>query len=48
MVVAEVKGMSRWDSEEETIQFLEEQAGEEFWEVSARLPDVYLSCKERV
>jgi hypothetical protein len=32
MVVAEVKGMSNWGSEEETIQFLEEHAGEEFWE----------------
>lgn len=31
MVVAEVKGMSDWTSEEETIQFLEEQGGEEFW-----------------
>jgi hypothetical protein len=32
MVVAEVKGMSNWSSEEETIQFLEEHAGEKFWE----------------
>jgi hypothetical protein len=32
MVVAEVKGMSNWRSEEETIQFLEENAGDEFWE----------------
>jgi hypothetical protein len=32
MVVAEVKGMSDWGSEEETIQFIEENAGEKFWE----------------
>ncbi|MGG3468334.1 hypothetical protein ABES02_12725 [Neobacillus pocheonensis] len=32
MVVAEIKGMSDWGSEEETIQFLEEHAGEKFWE----------------
>jgi hypothetical protein len=32
MVVAELKGMSDWASEEETIQFLEEHAGEKFWE----------------
>lgn len=32
MVVAELKGMSNWGSEEETIQFLEENAGEKFWE----------------
>ena len=32
MVVAEVKGMSNWSSEEETIQFLEEQAGDIFWQ----------------
>lgn len=32
MVVAEVKGMSDWSSEEETIQFLEKHAGEKFWE----------------
>jgi hypothetical protein len=30
-VVAEVKGMSYWRSEEETLTFLEEHAGEEFW-----------------
>ncbi|MDR7002432.1 hypothetical protein [Neobacillus niacini] len=32
MVVAEIKGMSDWSSEEETIEFLEENAGEKFWE----------------
>lgn len=32
MVVAEVKGMSNWSSEEETVQFLEEHAGEVFWQ----------------
>jgi len=32
MVVAEVKGMSNWNSEDETIQYLEEHAGEKFWE----------------
>ena len=32
IVIAEVKGMSKWRSEEETIQFLEEHAGETFWE----------------
>lgn len=32
MVVAEVKGMSDWSSEEETIQFLEDHADEKFWE----------------
>lgn len=32
MVVAEIKGMSNWGSEEETIQFIEENAGEKFWE----------------
>lgn len=32
IVVAEVKGMSRWNSEEETIQYIEEHAGETFWE----------------
>jgi hypothetical protein len=32
MVIAEIKGMSDWSSEEETIQFLEEHAGSEFWE----------------
>ncbi|MFB3162026.1 hypothetical protein ABLO26_11660 [Neobacillus sp. 179-J 1A1 HS] len=32
MVIAEVKGMSDWNSEEETILFLEENAGEKFWE----------------
>src|SRR3954464_6018703 len=32
MVVAEIKGISDWSSEDEAIQFLEENAGEEFWE----------------
>jgi hypothetical protein len=32
MVIAEIKGMSDWGSEEETIQFIEENAGDEFWE----------------
>jgi hypothetical protein len=32
MVVAEIKGMSEWSTEEETIQFLEDNAGEKFWE----------------
>jgi hypothetical protein len=32
MVIAEVKGMSDWASEEETILFLEEHAEDKFWE----------------
>lgn len=32
IVVAEVKGMSRWESVEETISYIEEHAGELFWE----------------
>ncbi|GHI00234.1 hypothetical protein [Neobacillus kokaensis] len=32
MVIAEIKGMSDWTSEDETIQFLEENAGEKFWQ----------------
>lgn len=32
MVVAEIKGMSDWGSEEEAIQFIEENAVEKFWE----------------
>ncbi|MDN3017579.1 hypothetical protein PH210_15375 [Paenibacillus sp. BSR1-1] len=32
MVVAEIKGMSDWISEEETIHFLEEHAEDKFWE----------------
>lgn len=32
MVVAEIKGMSDWSTEEETLQFLEEHAAEKFWE----------------
>jgi hypothetical protein len=31
MVVAEIKGMSNWSSEEEAIQFIEENAEDEFW-----------------
>lgn len=31
IVVAEVKGMSRWKSEEETIEFIEDHAGDLFW-----------------
>jgi hypothetical protein len=33
IVVAQVKGMSRWTSETKVINFLEENAGEEFWTV---------------
>lgn len=32
MVVAEVKGMSRWSSEEEALQFLEENGSDQFWQ----------------
>jgi hypothetical protein len=32
MVIAEVKGMSDWTSEEETILFIEEHADSKFWE----------------
>jgi hypothetical protein len=32
MVVVEVKGMSDWGSEEETIHFLEDHADSKFWE----------------
>lgn len=32
VVVAEIKGMSDWESEEETIQYMEEHAGEKFCE----------------
>ena len=32
IVIAQVKGMSKWRSEEETIQFLEDHAGKDFWE----------------
>ncbi len=45
IVIAQVKGMSKWRSEEETIQFLEDQAGKDILGVSARLPDVHLSSK---
>jgi len=31
IVVAEVKGMSRWTSEDETIEFIETHADESFW-----------------
>lgn len=31
IVVAEIKGMSKWQSEEETIEFIEEHASETFW-----------------
>ncbi|MFD1037756.1 hypothetical protein ACFQ3N_04940 [Virgibacillus byunsanensis] len=31
IVVAEVKGISRWGSEEEVIEYLEETAEEDFW-----------------
>ncbi|UII57689.1 hypothetical protein LS684_09825 [Cytobacillus spongiae] len=31
IVVAEVKGMSRWQSEEETLAYLEQQGGDDFW-----------------
>lgn len=31
IVVAEIKGMSKWQSEEETIGFIEENASESFW-----------------
>jgi hypothetical protein len=32
MVIAEVKGMSDWGSEEETILFIEEHGDTKFWE----------------
>lgn len=32
IVVAEVKGMGPWKSEDETLHYLEEIAGETFWE----------------
>jgi hypothetical protein len=32
MVIAEIKGMSNWGSEEETILFIEDNAEDEFWE----------------
>jgi hypothetical protein len=32
MVIAEVKGMSDWGSEEETILFIEDNADSKFWE----------------
>ncbi|MDL4841916.1 hypothetical protein [Aquibacillus rhizosphaerae] len=31
IVVAEVKGMSRWETEQEVIDYLEETANEDFW-----------------
>lgn len=32
IVVAEVKGMSKWQSENETIEFIEDHAEESFWD----------------
>lgn len=32
MVIAEIKGMSDWGSEEDTIQFIEENADSKFWD----------------
>jgi hypothetical protein len=32
MVVAEIKGMSDWMSEEEAIVYIEDHAGEKFWD----------------
>lgn len=32
IVIAEVKGMSRWESEAEVINYLENQGGDAFWE----------------
>jgi hypothetical protein len=32
IVVAEVKGMSSWESEEETIGFIEQHAEDKFWD----------------
>ncbi|MEW9050902.1 MAG: hypothetical protein AB2392_07070 [Neobacillus sp.] len=32
MVVAEVKGMSDWNSEDEVIHYIEDHAEEKFWE----------------
>ncbi|MGJ7919355.1 hypothetical protein [Neobacillus sp. LXY-4] len=32
MVIAEVKGMSKWRSEEETLHFLEENGNKQFWQ----------------
>ncbi|MHC0036164.1 hypothetical protein [Pseudoneobacillus sp. C159] len=32
IVVAEVKGMAPWQSEEDTIHYLEEKAGDAFWQ----------------
>lgn len=31
IVVAEVKGMSKWNSEEEVMEYLDTNASEEFW-----------------
>ncbi|GLB59465.1 hypothetical protein [Cytobacillus sp. NCCP-133] len=31
IVIAEVKGMSKWKSEEETMNFIEDHAGGSFW-----------------
>jgi hypothetical protein len=32
MVIAEIKGMSNWRSEDEALNFLEENGGERFWQ----------------
>jgi hypothetical protein len=32
IVVAEVKGMSKWQSEDETIEYIENHAEESFWD----------------
>ncbi|MCM3765038.1 hypothetical protein [Neobacillus niacini] len=32
MVIAEIKGMSTWESEDETIQFIEDHAEDKFWD----------------
>ncbi|MBT2689299.1 hypothetical protein J7I93_13990 [Bacillus sp. ISL-47] len=31
IVIAEVKGMSKWESEDETIDYIEDHAGDSFW-----------------
>ncbi|MFD2445123.1 hypothetical protein ACFSO7_14230 [Bacillus sp. CGMCC 1.16607] len=31
IVIAEVKGMGPWNSEDETLHYLEERAGDKFW-----------------
>lgn len=32
IVIVEVKGMSNWNSEDETIEFIEDHAPEKFWQ----------------